>query len=160
MLVGSSLSLRLAPRFAAPLYAACVALALGLATPSTASADPGQLCRAGANLLFAPLDLALSPFIAGKDLYYGLTEIDDPLAIKVIGAAPGYAFLVGLQLGGGAIRGIAGGLEILPGLITFFREGEQGALYRSQDEAWALYSEDFGPCPVRLGTSYQTINEG
>ncbi len=43
---------------------------------------------------------------------------------------------------------------------ALFREEPQGALFRSQDEAWAIYSEDFGPCPVRIGTSYQTINEG
>jgi hypothetical protein len=140
-------------------------LALAVATlltslPSTASADAGQLCRAGANIVLAPLDLAAGPFIAGKDEYYGLTEIDDPLPLKIAGAVPGYILLVALQGGGTVFREMAGVMELVPGMVTLFREGEQPPLFRSQQEAWALYSEDFGPCPVHIGTSYNTINDG
>jgi hypothetical protein len=137
---------------------ASAALVSGL--PGDAKADASQLCRAGANLVLAPIDLVAGPFIAGKDEYYGLTEIDDPMPLKVVGAVPGYILLVALQGGGTIFREMAGVMELVPGAVTFFREGSQPPLFRSQQEAWALYSEDFGPCPVHIGTSYNTINDG
>jgi hypothetical protein len=141
-------------------------LALTLASlaglPGEARADATQLCRAASNMVLAPFDAALGPFIAGKDEYYGLTEIDDPAALKVIGAVPGYVLLTGMQLGGSMFREISALMELPMGMITLFRDGAQGPLFRSQEEAWALYSEDFadGKCPVRFGTSYNTINDG
>ena len=140
------------------LFALLLALAGGI--PAQARADAGQLCRATSNMVLAPGDMILGPFIAGKDEYYGLTEIDDPTALKVVGAVPGYILLVGLQTGGSIIRAIAGVMEFPLGVVTLFREGEQPPLFRSQNDAWALYSDDFGPCPVRIGTSYNTINDG
>ena len=57
------------------------------------------------------------------------------------------------------MRVIGGIFEFIPGMITFFQEGSQPALFRNHDETWALYKADFGPCPVRIGSSYNTINE-
>ena len=139
-------------------------LALGLATlasgfPGQARADAGQLCRSVANMVLSPTDMILGPFVAGKDEYYGMTEIDDPAALKVVGAVPGYVLLLGLQTGGSIFRAIAGVMEFPLGVVTLFREGEQPPLFRSQQDAWAWYAEDFGPCPVHVGISYNTINE-
>ena len=139
-------------------------LALVLATlaggvPSQARADAGQLCRSVANMVLAPSDMLLGPIVAGKDEYYGLTEIDDPVALKAAGAIPGYLLLLGLQTGGSIFRAIAGVMEFPLGVVTLFREGEQPPLFRSQQDAWAWYSEDFGPCPVHVGVSYNTLNE-
>ena len=140
--------------------AVCTASLLSLAGPRPAQADGGQLCRAGMNLALFPFDIALSPFITAKDMYYGLTEIGDEPLIQIFAAVPGYAYLNGVQVGGAIIRGMAGIFEIPPGLFTLFREGSSGALYRSQDETWQMYNTDIGPCPVRFGSSYNTINEG
>ena len=30
----------------------------------------------------------------------------------------------------------------------------------SQDETWQMYNAEWGPCPIRFGSSYNTINEG
>jgi hypothetical protein len=140
---------------------AALVLASALAAaPTPARADATQLCRAGMNLVLAPFDVIMAPYIAAKDEYYGLTEIDDPMALKVVGAAPGYVLLLGLQVGGAIFREIAGVFEIIPGVVTLFREGAQPPLFRSQEEAWAVYSEEMGPCPVKLGVSYNTINDG
>jgi hypothetical protein len=140
---------------------AALVLASALAAaPTPARADATQLCRAGMNLVLAPFDVIMAPYIATKDEYYGLTEIDDPMALKVVGAAPGYVLLLGLQVGGAIFREIAGVFEIIPGVVTLFREGAQPPLFRSQEEAWAVYSEEMGPCPVKLGVSYNTINDG
>src|SRR5262249_14316523 len=62
------------------LLLALVAATLAGGTPSQARADAGQLCRAASNMVLAPGDMIMGPFIAGKDEYYGLTEIDDPTA--------------------------------------------------------------------------------
>ena len=143
---------------------ATLALALGMAVPAvaprTARADPSQLCRAGMNIALAPFDVALSPFITAKDMYYGLTEVDDEVWVQILGAPIGYVYLNGVQIGGGVLRLIAGIIEIPAGLFTLFRDGSEPALFRSQDETWQMYSTDLGPCPVRFGSSYNTINEG
>ncbi len=145
------------------LRSALLALAFMVAlagAPRQASADSSQLCRAGMNLLLGPYHALLGPYIVAKDEYYGLTEIDDPLALKIAGAAPGYVFLLGVQIGGAIFREIAGVFEIIPGFVTLFREGAQPPLYRSAEDAWAIYAEQYGPCPVKVGISYNTINDG
>ncbi len=141
---------------------AALALAVGLlafATPRDASADAAQFCRANMNVLLAPFDIALAPFISAKDMYYGLTEVDDEILIKITAAGPGYVYLTVVQIGGGVIRVVAGLFEWLPGLFTIRREGTTGALFRSQDETWQMWSTEVGPCPIRFGSSYNTINE-
>jgi hypothetical protein len=148
-----SLSLRTA------LLALAFMIALG-GTPRQASADSSQICRAGMNLVLAPFDALLGPYIVGKDEYYGLTEIDDPMSLKVVGAAPGYVFLLGVQIGGAIFREIAGVFEIIPGMVTLFRAEAQPPLYRSAEDAWSMFSEQYGPCPVKVGISYNTINDG
>jgi hypothetical protein len=137
-----------------------LALVLVLASaPKPAYADASGLCRAFSTILFAPTDVVLAPVIAAHDLYYGLTSQGDPLLLQTVGAVPGYLWLLTLQ-GGGAILRLASGIyEIIPGFFTLFEDGPSTPLNRSQDEAWALYSNDYGPCPVRIGNSYQTINE-
>ena len=106
----------------------------------------------------APTDVLFGPFIAAKDIHYGLGEWGDPLPIQSVAIGPGYVYLNAMQLGGGLLRVIGGILEFPMGFFTFFREGAQGALNKSGDEAWALISEDIGYCPIRIGTSYNSIN--
>jgi len=142
------------------LLVALAAAALVGGTPSPARADASQLCRAASNMVLAPADVALSPFIAAKDEYYGLREIGDPMALKVIAAGPGYLLLLGLQAGGTVFREISALIELPMGMVTLFREGAQPPLFRSQQDAWALYSEDYGVCPFHFGVSYNTINDG
>lgn len=149
------------PAFALRAAALLLALVLlGVAVPPSVSADGSQLCRSMANVALAPFDVALSPVITAKDMYYGLTEVDDEVLIQIFATVPGYFYLNTVQVGGAAIRVIAGMFEFVPGLFTLFREGSNEVLYRSQDETWQIYSRDFGPCPLRFGSSYNTINEG
>lgn len=141
--------------------APCLALLLLVVSAAgTARADGSQLCRSMANLTLAPFDIALSPVITAKDMYYGLSEVGDEVLIQIAAAAPGYVYLNTIQVGGGVIRIIAGIYEFFPGWFTLFREGSSPPLYRSQDETWQIYSTDVGPCPIRFGSSYNTINEG
>ena len=140
----------------AALLSLTLTLLLGV-QPNTAHADSTQLCRSISSIALAPTDILFSPYIAARDLWYGMSEWDDPQALR-IGTAPlGYAYLNAMQVGGASLRVISGIFEFPLGLATLFREGSERPLFKSQDETEALYSEDFGPCPVRIGSSYQTI---
>ncbi|HXZ86154.1 MAG TPA: hypothetical protein VEI82_11765, partial [Myxococcota bacterium] len=99
--------------------AALLALAVCMlvaGTPTPARADASQLCRAAANLVLAPADAALAPVIAAKDEYYGLREIGDPIGLKIVGAAPGYLLLLGMQAGGTVFREISALMELPMGM--------------------------------------------
>ena len=147
-------------RSSAALALALVLLGVAAPQPAAAEADASQICRSGMNLLLFPFDIVLSPFITAKDMYYGLTEVDDEPLIQVLVAPPGYFYLNSIQVGGGIIRAIVGVFEIPGGVVALFTGNASGAMYRSQDETWQMYSSDVGPCPVRFGSSYNTINEG
>ena len=58
-----------------------------------------------------------------------------------------------------SLRVVAGVLEFVPGLFTLFAETSPDPLFTSQDESQALYSKDWGPCPIRIGVEYNTINQ-
>jgi len=136
------------------------AFSLGFGMPATsAKADASQLCRSITSVALAPTDVLLGPVIAAHDMHYGLTEIGDALPNQLLGIVPGFFYLNAMQVGGGLMRVLAGALEFPLGLATLFRSGSQQALFRAQIDSYALVSEDFGPCPIRIGTSYNSINE-
>lgn len=140
-----------------------VALALlslvGL-TPGRASADASQLCRSITSMALAPTDILFGPMTAAQDVYTGLQDQDDHWFPRTVGVVPGYALLLYLQAGGAVLRVIAGAFEFLPGLATLPTETAPKPLFTSQDEGEALISEDYGPCPVRIGVHYNTVPWG
>ena len=133
-------------------------LSLGL-SPQPAKAAASQLCRAFSTIIFAPTDIALAPYTVIDDMYWGMVDQDDSTGMKAALAVPGFVYLVGLTAGAAVLRVTAGALEIIPGLFTLFQEGGPDPLYTAQDESMAVYSEDFGPCPVRIGVHYNQINQ-
>jgi hypothetical protein len=147
-------------RLAAASLLALVVAVGGVLPARTASADASQLCRSVTTLLLAPTDILLTPYIVPLDMYTGLTEQGDHWLPVTLGVIPGFAWLTGMQLGGTAIRVVAGAFEFIPGLITLPREKSPSALYTSQDEAEQVYSAEWGPCPIRIGTHYNSIPFG
>jgi hypothetical protein len=131
---------------------------LGIVLPNPAQADATQLCRSVTSIALAPADVILAPIITAKDIHYGLSEWGDPLMIQIIGIGPGYVYLNAMQVGGALLRMVGGVFEFPMGLFTLFREGSQGSFFRSQDDAWSLIDEELGPCPVKVGLSYNSIN--
>jgi hypothetical protein len=119
-----------------------------------AKADATQLCRSITTMLLAPTDALAAPYIAGRDEYVRMEENDDTTGVKIAYTVPGYVFLTGVQVYGAAIRLVAGALEFVPGLITLFREGSTMPYFYDQHYGEALYSAEWGPCPIRVGTSY------
>ena len=67
--------------------------------PSPAGADASQLCRSVSSIVLAPGDLVFAPVIAAKDIWYGMGEWDDPLALQMAAVFPGYVYLNAMQLG-------------------------------------------------------------
>jgi hypothetical protein len=135
-------------------------LALSSLTPNTASADASQLCRSVTTIALAPTDVLFMPVIVGGDMLMGFEDQDDHWFPLVAGTVPGILWLSGLQIGGAMLRVAAGVIEFVPGLITLPREKSPKPLFTSQDDAEAVLSKEFGPCPIRIGVHYNTIPWG
>ena len=133
-------------------------LALGLAlvasAPGTASATGETLKRATGNILMAPLDMALSPIVAGKTIYHNMREIDDSMAVRVTYALPGYVFLTGVQLGASTIRMISGILEFVPGLGLLFFDTDLDPLYDPVERGEGMVDYDTRFLYFKFGIDY------
>ena len=140
-----------------------IALSLLLVAPAglvpiPAQADAGQLCRSVSTVLFAPTDVIVAPYAIYNDMSIGFEDYSDHWFVIAAGTVPGIAFLGFMQVGGALFRVVAGAVEFVPGLITLFREDSPKPLYTSLEDAWANYSNDFGPCPVRAGVHWNSLN--
>lgn len=127
--------MRLISRVSSTLAVAALLLAF---VPSSAQASPETLRRALGNIIQAPIDVVLAPVIAGRTLVNNLRDIDDTPAVRIAFAAPGYFWLSGVQAGAAVLRGISGGLELLPGLLLLPFETDIDALYDPADRGAAL----------------------
>ena len=103
---------------------------------------PETLQRSVGNLVQAPLDILLAPVVAGRTLFQNLRDIDDTPAVRIFYALPGYAWLTGLHVGAGALRGITGALELLPGIFLLPFETDLGTLFDPAETGGALIEYD------------------
>jgi hypothetical protein len=132
-------------------------LALALATagaPGTAHATGETLKRATGNLLMGPLDMVLSPVVAGKTIVTNMREIEDTIPVRVAYAVPGYVFLTGVQLGASTIRMIAGVLEFIPGLGLVFFDTDLDPLYDPVERGEGLVDYDTRFMRFKFGIDY------
>jgi hypothetical protein len=129
-------------------------LALPLLAPTPASASPETLKRSAGNILFAPFDIAASPFTAGKALYTNLQESDDPRWMKIVFPIPGYVWILGVQIGGGALREVAGLLELVPGLGLLFFDADLDPLFDPAERSEALVDLETPPLRLKFGVNY------
>ncbi len=127
-------------------------LVLFASTP--ASATPETLKRSLGNILFAPFDIAASPLTAGKALHTNLREIDDSQWVRIVFPLPGYVWILGVQIGGGAIREIVGLLELLPGLGLWFFDADLDPLYDPAERNEALVDLKTSPLNIKFGVNY------
>jgi len=123
-------------------------------TPTPAFASPETLKRSAGNILFAPFDIAASPFAAGKALYTNLQEVDDPGWMRIVFPIPGYVWMLGVQIGGGALREIAGLLELVPGLGLLFFEADLDPLFDPVERNEALVDLETPPLRIKFGVNY------
>ncbi len=133
---------------------ALVAATLALFASTPASATPETLKRSVGDILFAPLDIATSPVTAGKALYTNLREIDDARWKRIVFPIPGYLWILGVQIGGGAIREIAGLLELVPGLGLLFFDADLDPLFGPAERNDALLDLETPPLKIKFGVNY------
>ena len=133
---------------------ALVAATLALFASTPASATPETLKRSVGDILFAPLDIATSPVTAGKALYTNLREIDDARWKRIVFPIPGYLWILGVQIGGGAIREIAGLLELVPGLGLWFFDADLDPLFGPVERSDALVDLKTPPLNIKFGVNY------
>ncbi len=130
-------------------------LAVASIAPSTAEASPETLKRSVGNMVQAPLDLALSPIVAWATLNRNIRDIDDTTAVRVAYYLPGYFWLLGLQIGASAIRGLTGALEFLPGLFLLPFEADLDPLFDPVERGEALIEFESPVMDIKFGINYQ-----
>jgi hypothetical protein len=133
---------------------ALFAATLAVFAPTPAFATPETLKRSAGNILFAPFDIAASPITAGKALYTNLREIDDARWKRIVFPIPGYLWILGVQIGGGALREIAGLLELVPGLGLLFFDADLDPLYGPIERNEALVDLETPPLKIKFGVNY------
>jgi hypothetical protein len=148
--------IRIARRFVS--LVGLVALLLA-AAPGTSHAGAKTLTRSAQNLLFFPMDIALSPFVAAKITWDSWRSSDDTKAVKYGYAlfAPIWSFSI--EAGASVIRGVAGALELLPGIALLPFEGEMNPLYDLPESQPAWVDTGSDAFKVRFGINYLTSSQ-
>ena len=96
----------------------------------------------------------MSPVTAGKALYTNLQEVEDARWKRIVFPIPGYIWILGVQIGGGAIREIAGLLELVPGLGLVFFDADLDPLFGPVERNEALVDLETAPFDIKFGVNY------
>jgi hypothetical protein len=115
--------------------------------------------------------MLLAPLTAGYTLVNNIRDIDDSTGVRVAYAVPGYGWLTGLNFAAGAMRGVAGIIEFIPGIVVYPFTADLDALYDPADRSPALVeienpladSDSFGFVPLlssnpRFGIDYTSTD--
>jgi hypothetical protein len=129
-------------------------LALVLLVASPAGADPETLKRSLSNLAMAPLDLALSPYTGPRSVVLNIQDIEDSTGVRVFYFLPGLFWNTGLYMGAAMLRGVAGALELLPGLGLFFFDAELDPLFPAADNQEALVDIETPVMYIKFGVHW------
>lgn len=147
-------------RFARRLASLAVLAALFVvASPGVSHAGPKTLIRSMQNLLLFPFDFALSPFVGGKAIWDKWRDSDDTPAVKYGYAPFAPIWGISIQAGASVIRGVAGALELLPGIALLPFEAEMNPLYDLPENQPAWVDQEAGPVKIRLGVDYLTATD-
>ncbi len=133
-----------------------LALVAGLALAPPALASPETLKRSVGNLAMAPLDFFASPVVAGTTVWRNLNEIDDTTGVRVFYAVPGLFWTTAVQAGASVLRGVAGGLELLPGLFLLPFETDMDPLFDPSEDNEALVNLETPVMNIKFGVDYTT----
>ena len=74
--------------------------------------------------------------------------------MRIVFPLPGYVWLLGVQIGGGAIREITGLLELLPGLGLLFFDADLDPLYDPAERNDALVEVQTPSLNIKFGVNY------
>jgi hypothetical protein len=148
-------SLGFVRRLRLAVLASALALPLVAAAPGAAHATTATLKRSVQNLLFFPFDLALSPYVATRTVYNQWNSSNDTDAVRIAYPIPGVAWAISVNMGASMIRGVAGALELLPGIVLIPFDTDMTPLYDLADRNNAVFdSGEEGFARVRVGVDY------
>jgi len=138
---------------------AALVAALVATAPGVSQAGPKTLTRSVQNLLFFPFDIALTPFVASKITWDNWRSSDDTKAVKY-----GYALFapiwnISISAGASVIRGVAGALELLPGLALLPFEAEMNPIFDLPETQPAWVDQGNDHFKVRFGINYLTSTD-
>jgi hypothetical protein len=129
-------------------------MAMLLAAVSPAAASPETLKRSMSNIIGGPFDILFSPVTSAKSVYTNLNEIDDATSVRIFYTVPGYVWNIGMSLGAGVVRTIAGVFELLPGLVLLPFKTDMDPLFAPGEKANALIDYDTTILNVKWGIYY------
>ena len=95
--------------------------------------------------------------MAGRSIYNNMRDIDDSLGVRVTYLIPGYAWNVGVQIGAGGVRMIAGLLELVPGLFLLPFEVDMTPLFAPGEKANAMVDVETPPLNIKFGIDYTSV---
>lgn len=139
---------------ARPLLALATASCLLFAFASPAAATEKTFKRALTNLLFGPLDIALSPIVAPKAVVDNLADIDDTPGVRILYAVPGVVWNMTFNIGGGMLRTFTGILEMGPAILLLPFDTDMDPIFAPPGRAPALIDEDSDLGPIKIGINY------
>ena len=142
------------PRTAFSLSAALAILFLTLLVSGSAQASGKTLSRALTNIAFGPMDVVLSPIVAGKAITTNLQDIDDTTAVRVAYTVPGYFWYTGVTIGAGVIRTATGVLELIPGILLLPFDTDLDPLMTPVDDGGALVDVENDYFRIKFGIDY------
>lgn len=129
-------------------------LILALLVASPAGATPDTLRRSVGNILMAPLDFVLAPYVATKAVVNNVRDIDDTTGVRVAWFLPALVWNTGMQLGGAMLRELAGLIEFVPGLGLVPFEADMDPLYAPAERSEALVDIETTPLWIKFGVNY------
>jgi hypothetical protein len=86
-----------------------------------------------------------------------MNDIDDSLGVRLAYVVPGYAWNTGLQIGAGALREVAGLLELLPGIFLLPFELDMDPLFAPTEKANAMVDIETPPLNIKFGIDYTSV---
>ena len=121
---------------------------------SPVSAGPETLKRSVENLTLWPLDLVLSPVVAGQTVYTNLQDIGDSTAVRIAYPVPGFVWVTFVQTGTAVLRGVAGAFELLPGIGLLPFDAELDPIFDPVEDNEALVEFDWPVYRLKFGVNY------
>jgi hypothetical protein len=150
----------LARRASSTALAFGVAAAIAAAAPEPARATTATIERSAANLLLFPLDVALSPYVATKATYVGWKSSNDTKAVKYFYPVFGVPWMISVNVGASCLRGLAGALELLPGLVLIPFKADLDPIFDLSEDNPSLYdSGEESPIRIKFGVDYVSPSE-
>jgi hypothetical protein len=133
-----------------------LACALFCLVASPSGATPATLKRSIENLTQWPLDAALAPVTSGVSVYRNMQTIDDSTAVRVFYPLPGYVWNVIVIWGASALRGVAGVLELGPGVVLLFTDADLSPIFDIPGKNPGLVNFETGIYDFNFAIDYTT----